>query len=265
MREDFPVPNKSVAITGASSGIGAALARYYAEKGCFIALCGRDLSRLEDVARDCEAFGANTIVSVVDVKNLSEVEAWIEEISDKNSLDIIFVNAGITGGAGKNGAVEESRDVQSLLSTNLIGATNTVGAAVKAMLKGAGGQIVVTNSLAGYVGFPGSPAYCASKAGLRVYCESLQRLLKPTDIDLTLIFPGYVSSPMSRKVVSAKPLEMTPEKAVKLIAKAVEKRKKKMGFPYLMWVGVRILGVLPLGLQDYLIPYFDLKVDIGKE
>ncbi|MEH6404346.1 MAG: SDR family NAD(P)-dependent oxidoreductase [Sneathiella sp.] len=255
---------KSIAITGASSGIGAALARHYAANKCIIALGGRDLARLKLVARECEELGAKTTIAVIDVQILPEVEAWISRTHSENPLDIVFVNAGITGGVGEKDKFESVNDVNTLLSINLVGATNTIGAALAEMSKVGAGQIVVTNSLAGYVGFPGSPSYCASKAGLRIYCESLQRLLKSSEIDVTLIFPGYVSSPMSRKVVSSKPLEISAEKAALLISKAVAKRKKKMGFPYLLWTGVRLLSILPLAMQNYLIPIFDLKVDVEK-
>jgi len=255
---------KSIAITGGSSGIGAALALHYAANQSIITLAGRDLPRLKAVASECEALGAKTTISIVDVQNLSEVKAWISKAHKENPLDIVFVNAGVTGGVGDNQKWEVAKDVSMLLSINLIGATNTIGAALTEFNKVGIGQIVVTNSLAGYVGFPGSASYSASKAALRIYCESLQRLLKSSSISLTLIFPGYVSSPMSKKVVSAKPFEVTAKKAASLIAIAVEKRKKKMGFPYIMWVGVRFLSVLPICIQNCLIPFFDLKVDMDK-
>ncbi|MBL4906545.1 MAG: SDR family NAD(P)-dependent oxidoreductase [Sneathiella sp.] len=256
---------KCIVITGASSGIGAALAKFYAKDNVTLALCGRNLVRLEAVGAECERLGAKVLLSVVNVSNLAEVNNWIVKVNDNQSIDLVHVNAGITGGVGIGRDFESAEDVSNLLSTNLIGATNTIGAVIKFMVKSGKGQIVVTNSLAGYVGFPGSPAYCASKAGLRIYCESLQRSLKSKNIILTLVYPGYVDSPMSRKVISAKPLTKSVDYAAKLIAIAATKKKREMGFPYPMWIGVRLLGILPVFLQNIFVPIFDLQMDMSQD
>lgn len=254
-----------IAITGGSSGIGAALAEYYAESGHRLALCGRNSKRLEATALKCESLGATVTTTEVDVSLLSDVKKWISNVSEDQPIDIMFVNAGVTGGVRVDKALEASEEVEKILTTNLIGATNTINEAVEMMLVSGGGQIVITNSLASYVGFPGSSAYCASKAGLKIYCESLQRLLKSKNIQITLIYPGYVDSPMSRKVVGSKPLTKSAESAARLIALAVERKKQQMGFPYSMWLGVRLLSILPIYIQNIFVPLFDWQMDMGQE
>ncbi len=256
---------KHIAITGASSGIGAALAEYYAGFGYRLALCARNMQRLEQIASECKALGATVSITEVEISNLSDVKLWISSLNEVQPIDIMFVNAGVTGGVGAGKPLETSEDVGQILSTNLIGATNTINEAVEMMLVSGGGQIVITNSLASYVGFQGSPAYCASKAGLKIYCESLQRLLKPKNILFTLIYPGYVDSPMSRKVVGSKPLTKSAENAARLIALATEKKKPQMGFPYSMWMGVRLLSILPFSIQNIFVPLFDWQMDIEPE
>ncbi len=256
---------KCIAITGASSGIGAALAKFYAAQGFILELAGRNEKRLETVTNECRKMGANATGTVVDVTQLEQVKEWVADANRRQTIDIIHVNAGVTGGVGPEQEFETPEDVDALISTNLIGATHTIGVAVQEMLQIGKGQIVVTNSLASYVGFKGSPAYCASKAGLRIYCESLQRSLKPKGIAVTLVYPGYVESPMSRKVIAPKPMTKTAEDAARLIAIATQNRKRQMGFPYLLWVGVRLLSILPNFAQNIFIPLFDWKMDMRRE
>lgn len=256
---------KCIAITGASSGIGAALARLYATQGFILELTGRDEGRLEKVTKECRELGASATGTVVDVTQLEQVRNWVVGVNRRQSIDIIHVNAGITGGVGPEQEFEMPEDVEVLISTNLIGATHTIGVVLQEMVRAGKGQIVVTNSLASYVGFKGSPAYCASKAGLRIYCESLQRSLKPKGITVTLIYPGYVESPMSRKVISPKPMTISAEDAARLIASATQSKKRQMGFPYLLWIGVCFLSILPNFAQNIFIPLFDWKMDMRRE
>lgn len=256
---------KHIAITGASSGIGAALAKHYAQEKHSLALSGRNIERLEAVAAKCREYGAQTTTSVVDVTNLLDVSRWVSGCNATQTLDIVHVNAGITSGAGADLELECGEDAAKVMGINLIGATNTINAAMAVMLAEGKGQIVITNSLASYVGFPGTPAYCASKAGLRVYAESLQRALRPKNITVTLIYPGYVESPMSRKVISAKPMTKSAEEAARLIAGAVSRKKRQFGFPYPLWLGVRLLSVLPYFAQDFFVPMFDLKMDMQRD
>ncbi|GLQ05773.1 SDR family NAD(P)-dependent oxidoreductase [Sneathiella chinensis] len=249
-----------VAITGASSGIGKALALQYAKPGAVLALVARNTAKLETIAEACRKKGATVETVAVDVRDYGAVEQWLRAVNDRTPLDIVFANAGVTNGVAEGEATEKIEDIQTLLDINLTGAIHTVSAASDIFRKNGGGRIAVISSLASYVGFKGSPAYCASKAGLRIYCQSMQRALRPFGIDLTIVYPGYVKTPMSDRIVTAKPFTKTAEQAAALIVRAVEQRRTQIGFPWLLWTGVRILAMLPLWGQNIFVPAFDYQV-----
>ena len=252
--------SKTVAITGAGSGIGYALALFHAKAGDVLHLAGRNLDKLEKIKAVCKAEGINVFLSELDVRSKDQVQSWLQGVAATGAIDIVYANAGVTNGVASNEKNERLDDMETLLQTNLAGAIYTLSAAAEIMISQGHGHLVAVSSLAAYVGFSGSPAYCASKAGLKVYCESLQRLLKSENVGLTVVYPGYVTSPMSARVTSAKPMTVSAEKAAQLIAGAAAQKKKQYGFPWLLWTGVRILSVLPFSIQNIFVPMFDYRV-----
>lgn len=252
--------NDVVAITGAGSGIGYALALFHAKAGDVLHLAGRNLLKLEAVKAACQAEGATVYLYELDVQSKEQVQGWLQAITDKGPIDIVYANAGITNGVANDEKIERLDDIEVLLQTNLLGAVYTLSRATEIMLAQGHGHLVALSSLAAYVGFSGSPAYCASKAGLKVYCESLQRSLKSSNVGLTIIYPGYVTSPMSDRVTTAKPMRLSADKAAELIVRAVAQKQGQYGFPWLLWAGVRILSVLPISIQNIFVPLFDYKV-----
>ncbi len=249
-----------VAITGAGSGIGYALALFHAKAGDVLHLAGRNLLKLDDIKAACQAEGATVYLYELDVQSKDQVQDWLQAITDRGPIDIVYANAGITNGVAHDEKIERLDDIETLFQTNLLGAVYTLSRAAEIMIAQGHGHLVAVSSLAAYIGFSGSPAYCASKAGLKVYCESLQRLLKSENIGLTVVYPGYVRSPMSERVITAKPLTISAEKAAQLIAGAVAQKKKQYGFPWLLWTGVRLLSVLPIAIQNIFVPLVDYKV-----
>lgn len=252
--------DKRVAITGAGSGIGYALALFHAKAGDVLFLAGRNPEKLELIKSACQAEGVDVFLCELDVRSKDQVKSWLEEIAATGSIDIVYANAGITNGVENGEKLERLDDLEVLLQTNLAGAIYTLSAAAEIMIAQGHGHLVAVSSLAAYAGFSGSPAYCASKAGLKIYCESLQRLLKSENVDLTVVYPGYVTSPMSERVTTAKPMTISAGKAAELIAGAAAQKKTQYGFPWLLWTGVRILSVLPLSVQNVFVPMFDYRV-----
>src|SRR5690242_8878303 len=157
---------RSILITGASRGIGAALARAYAGEGIVLALTGRNAERLAAVAEGCRAAGAEVQSTALDIADEAGVRNWIESVDRRHPLDLVIANAGMTGGLSGEGIVESLADVQRIMRVNFGGVCNTVDPVIPAMQQRGRGQLALMSSLAALRGLPYSPAYCASKAAV---------------------------------------------------------------------------------------------------
>lgn len=242
---------RSILITGASSGIGAALAREYASEGRRLALTGRDTARLAAVASDCRAQGAEVAERGLDVCDAPALSLWFAEIDQAFQLDLVIANAGVSGGTGGGG--EDEQQLQRIFCVNVEGVANTVHAAIAAMTRRGQGQIALMASLAGFRGFPGAPAYCASKAAVRVWGEALRGSLHGKGIRVSVICPGYVRTPMTDVNDFSMPLLMPPERAAAIIRRGLESDKARIAFPLRLYWAVLLATVLPPGLLDPLL------------
>ncbi|WP_169568001.1 SDR family NAD(P)-dependent oxidoreductase [Sneathiella limimaris] len=254
-------PTKTVAITGGGEGIGAALTKLYASQGYHVAIAGRNVDKLKIVQSACTKLGGLVSYTDLDVQDAKRVSEWLHGLDNDSDLQIVIANAGITGGIKPEDQLEAIENTQSILCINLLGSINTLQPAAEIFLKKGTGKIAAISSLASYVGFSGSPGYCSSKAGLRIYCESLSRLLQNSEISVTTIFPGYVKTSMADRVNASKPLQISATEAAQKIAKAIEKGKPEFGFPCSLWVGVRFLSILPAFLKHKLANFFDYSVN----
>ena len=177
---------RNILITGGSSGIGEALALYYAASGVFLALSGRNNDRLNAIAKKCEAKGAIVKAALVDVTDYNAMKEWIEDVDHHCPLDLVIANAGISGGTAGLDKGEEISQIQNIFSVNVDGVFHTIEPALKKMSERNAGQIAIVSSLAGFRGWPGAPAYSASKGAVRFYGEALRGALKDTNIKNTL-------------------------------------------------------------------------------
>lgn len=241
---------RSILITGGSSGIGAALALAYAQPGTRLALTGRNAERLETVASSCRAAGAEVTCAAFDIAQPEKLGAWIAEVDRSGSLDLVIANAGMTGGHREPGTEETLADVERMMSVNFAGACTTIHAVIPAMRHRGHGQIALMSSLAAIRGLPYSPAYCASKAALKAYGEALRGLLRPAGIEVSVILPGFVETPLSNHVQGPKPLMMGPERAAQIIRNGLARGRARIGFPFLLDFGTRIMAALPAALVD---------------
>jgi short-subunit dehydrogenase len=242
---------KSILITGASSGLGAALALAYAAPGVHLALTGRDAVRLGAVAQACIAHGAEVYSETIDVLERDRLAAWIGARDTAAPLDLIIANAGISAGTG--GAGEDDVQTRRILATNIDGVINTVMAILPSMRARRRGQIALMSSFAAFRGFPGAPAYCASKAAVRVWGEALRGQLAGDGIGVTVICPGYVKTPMTAVNNFPMPLLMDTDKAVRIIQRGLAREKARIAFPWRMYALVRLIAALPPGLIDPLL------------
>jgi short-subunit dehydrogenase len=241
---------RSILITGASSGIGRAVAQVYAEPGRRLTLVGRSAERLAAVAAECAAKGATTETAALDVRNREEMWRRLRELDALYAFDLVLANAGIATGL-KPGQFTESPDaVRSAIATNLFGVLNTVEPLIEPMCARGRGQMAVVSSIAAIRGLPYSPAYCATKAAVHLYAESLRGNLEPRGVTVSLICPGFVHTPMNEKLIAAKPLAISDEKAARIIRRGLDNGRALIAFPRLLYLGARFISFLPARLVD---------------
>lgn len=261
---------QTILITGASSGIGAALARAYAGPGITLHLGGRDRARLEATAAACRAAGATVSPRCGDVADAPAMAAWVAEAASERPLDLVIANAGISGeqktGGGSNvdnGAAEGVRAlVGDILRVNVTGVVNTVYPALKAMMRSPGAasggerQIAIMSSIAGFRGMPAAPAYCASKAAILLLGESLRLVLARHGIGVSVICPGFVTTPMTDGNPFPMPFLMPADRAARIIKRGLARNRQRISFPLPMAAAAWLLGALPPSWSDLLIRQF---------
>lgn len=241
---------KRIFLTGASSGIGEALARAFAGKGAVIGLLARRGELLDRLKNDCERLGGTARVFAVDVTDGDAVQKAVDEfLHEFEHIDVAIANAGIGG----NNA--ETRDlnplaVKKVIDINLLGAVNTVHAVLPGMKRRNSGHIVAISSLAGFRGLPKSAAYSASKAGMTAFFESVRLDVKHSGIDVTIIQPGFIKTPLTAGRAAKMPFLMDLEDAVPLFVRAIERRKKFAAFPWQLATIVRAGKIMPAWLYD---------------
>ncbi|HVI49972.1 MAG TPA: SDR family NAD(P)-dependent oxidoreductase [Candidatus Sulfotelmatobacter sp.] len=240
----------AILITGASSGLGEALAHAYAAPGVRLFLSGRNAQRLETVAGICRAKGAETESVLVDVADRQAMAGWIAGCERRAPLDLVIANAGIAGGdPSLNDADAEGR-IRAIFSVDLDGVINTVLPAVAPMRRRGEGQIVLMSSLAGMRGFPSAPAYCAAKAAVRVWGQGLRGQLAKDGIGVTVVCPGFVKSRITGRNRFPMPMLMETETAARLIVKGIAANKGLISFPWpLAWI-MAVFTALPPALSD---------------
>jgi len=239
---------KSILITGASSGIGAALASLYAAPGVTLALGGRDAQRLAQVAADCRAKGAVVEAASVDVTDAEAMARWVAAADDVAPLDLVIASAGVSGGTLGRG--ESRQQAAAIFATNVAGVIHTVHPAAERMRARRRGQIAIMSSLASFRGMPGAPAYSASKAAARSYGEALRGSLHRHDVGVTVICPGFVRTPLTNVNRFRMPLLMDAERAARLIRRGLARNRSRIAFPLRLYALAWLLGALPPSWTD---------------
>lgn len=225
---------RSIFITGASAGIGEAVALEFAKRGYAVAVAARRLDRLQDLAARLQAAGAVRVLAVeLDVSAYVTVLPVLERVATEfGRLDIVVANAGIAAvtPVGK-GRFEQ---VRHTLEINLLGAIATIEAAIPILRKQGGGQVVAMTSMAGWRGLPGFGAYSASKGGLHRYLQSLRAEVHREPIVVTELSPGYIDTEINRGM-GHRPFVIPVEKGGALIARMIERQVGYRTVPVLPW------------------------------
>ncbi len=265
MKTDISRPPKSIIISGASSGIGRALAIQYANKGIMLGLIARNEARLEEVKRLCIEKGADVEILSCDIRNYKDIENWVLKFDQQYSVDLIISNAGISGGTGDNDALETLENLRTIYETNVFAAIHLGQCLYKNFQQRGYGQIAFTGSIAGFQGWSGAPAYTSSKSALHTYAESLRLLGEPHGIQINIIAPGFVKSAMTDKNDFPMPFKVTAEHAAQIIEKGLKKNKRYIIFPKRMYLLSLIARILPEFALSYISRRTKGKSNINNE
>lgn len=241
---------KSILITGGSSGIGEALALEYAASGIRLALTGRDSARLEAVAEACRAKGADVVVGLVDVRDAAAMRQWIEAEDDKTPFDLVIANAGVSR-EGLEDLDREAR-LRRVLATNIDGVINTVQPALDRMRGRKRGQVAIMSSIASFLGLPSALAYSTSKAAVRIYGEGLRGEARRDGIEVSVICPGYIRTPLTKNNTFSMPFLMDADRAARIIRRGLARNAARIAFPFPMYALVWFMAALPAFISDRL-------------
>jgi short-subunit dehydrogenase len=243
--------NKVVMITGASSGIGKALALEIALRGAHLALLARRESLLNELVNEAGTRNVKAIAVAADVRDARAVRAAADQFRTKlGPIDILIANAGVgTADHALKLAPEHAAEVMGI---NVLGSVNSVAAVAPEMVARGQGRLVAISSLAAYRGLPKSAAYCASKAAMTAYFESVRIDLRNTGVGVTIIYPGFIRTGITQGRTAKMPYLMDLEPAVKKIVSAIEKEKNTYAFPWQLATIVRSGLLMPVAMYDWI-------------
>jgi short-subunit dehydrogenase len=200
------------------------------------------------VATACREAGAAVEETIVDVSDAPAMAGWLAECDSRNPVDLLIANAGISAGTG--GGSEPASQARAIFAVNLDGVLNTVLPLLSAMQQRRRGQIAIMSSLASFRGFPGAPAYCASKAAVRFWGEALRGELWESGVRVSVICPGYIVSAMTAENKFPMPMLMTAERAAAIMKRGLAADRARIAFPWPLYLAVWLIGTLPPALTD---------------
>jgi len=242
--------NQTVLITGAGSGLGRQFSLILAGEGASILGIDRAPEGLESLGK--ELAGKRYAWAVADVTDLNRLRAAVKDLEQRiGPADLLIANAGI--GRDTSALDFHAEAVEAQVKVNLIGVANSIDAVLPGMLARGRGQIVGMSSLASYRGLPKMAGYCATKSAVNALLEGLRIELKPKGIDVTIICPGWIRTPLTANIGVPQPFMMEVDDAAKQIVEAIRQKRLFFAFPGPAVRRVRLLRWLPSGLSDWLV------------
>lgn len=254
---------RTILITGASRGIGQQLALRYANPHTHLILVARDHDRLNAVASSCQQLGAESITAYIDVRDAVKLKQFILEIDQVTPIDLVIANAGIASTLQPGWQGEQEDAIHQVFTSNIQGTINTIHPLISRMISRKKGQIVLMSSLAGLRGLPQSPSYCASKAAIHIYGQSLRAWLSRYHIKVNVISPGYIKTEMSDRLTGPKPFLISSEKAARIIQKGLIKNKAHIAFPWPLWLLTSLARVFPENFINMILNQFESCAEDG--
>ena len=241
-----------VLITGASSGIGQALAQEYAKKGYRLALVARRSDAIKTWLSQGGISANSYEIYSADVTNTDSMATLAQACVTRQGVpDVVIANAGIS--VGVDSSRREDLDVMAkIYATNVLGMAATFGPFINAMIARGSGTLVGIGSVAGIRGLPGHGGYCASKAAVISYCESLRGELRPTGVKVVTVCPGYIATPLTENNSYHMPFLMQPEAFAEKAFQAIDAGNSYRVIPWQMGVVAKLLRLLPNAMFDKL-------------
>jgi short-subunit dehydrogenase len=267
----------SIVITGASSGLGRALALEYAAPGITLALIGRDKNRLLAIAEVAQKRGASVSTASLDVRDTEGMREFLLALDRQAPVDCVIANAGVSSVTSVDGEPEDLERAKEVFDINIGGVLNTIAA------RGAGvgpprpargppgrpppraGNIAIVSSINAFAPTPDAASYSASKIALVNFAIATRALYRSDGVSVSLICPGFVDTPMSRALVSWKPGLLTAEVAARRIRRGLDKRRAVIAFPLFLYFLARAQQSLPLSLQGPLMMAFRAKRSVPSQ
>jgi len=234
-----------IAITGASSGLGRALALEYAAPGVTLALIARNAARLEATAAQARAKGADVSLGKIDVRDRAAMSEFLLEIDAATPIDCLMASAGVTMVTPAAGAVEDLTKSAELFDVNLNGVMNALAPIAPRMRRRGAGQIALFGSVAAFAPPPDSPSYAASKAAIVAFGLATRALYHADGVSVSVVCPGFVDTPMAGSFDSAKPFLISAEDAARRIRRGLERRKAVIAFPRPLYLAAKLQQLLP--------------------
>ncbi len=259
----MPFPYTTIAITGASTGLGRELALQLAAQGCKVGLMARRAELLQELAKQIRDQGGHAVYAACDVGDFAQVRHAVESIeAELGPIECMVANAGI--GMPRERLVFEAEATAQIYRTNVLGMMNAFYAVIPGMLERKRGHLVGVSSLASYQGLPQDGGYAGSKAATRVHCEGLRLELRATGIKVTTICPGFVRTPLTDRNEFDMPLLMEVKPAVKRMIRAIARRRRIYHFPLLMWWVVKFGLATPRWLFDAFLSAQTANINKGR-
>lgn len=245
-----------IIITGASSGLGEALALHYASSGHELVLMARRIDRLEAVAKKCQEQGAKVDIIGADVSDFKQLGEIGRKVAEER-IDRIILNAGVS--LGHSGGISPFEDFHKLFQTNFLSLHALLEPIIPKLQHQKSGEIVFISSLASLITMPTSVAYSSSKRAMNAYAEGLRYQLMNSGVEVMNILPGFIDSEMTQKNQFKMPFFLSTSQGVRRIVRAIERKKHFYPFPLRFYLILRVVLLLPQFLRDRIVNFTNFK------
>jgi short-subunit dehydrogenase len=246
----------TILISGASSGIGAALARVYAAPGIHLVLWGRDGARLQATAEATRARGANVATECFDLADSDALIAALEKADDAGPLDLAVFNAGLGGSLAPEAITQSAAATRAMAAVNFVAPMLGANVIAERMAARKKGRIVLVGSIAAQFPLPMAPVYSGSKAGLSMFAEALALRLKRHGVGVSLVAPGFIDTPMSQGLKEPRPFLISADQAAAIIARRIGRGASRIIVPWQFAVIAQAAKFIPRFLLRWILSAF---------